>query len=183
SSLSIVVRTAEARDVSQLALLIGYGASAVYPSLAFETLSDLVRHDMVSNETDVGHAHAAYIKAVNKGLLKIMSKMGISTLQSYCGAQTFEAVGLAREFVQRHFAGTTSRLGGAGLEVIAEETLRRHARAYALPNATPRLDAGGNYHYRVQGESHQWHPKTISTLQIATRTARYDTFKEFSRAA
>src|SRR5439155_3161657 len=132
SSLSIVVRTAEARDVSQLALLIGYGASAVYPSLAFETLSDLVRHDMVSNETDVGHAHAAYIKAVNKGLLKIMSKMGISTLQSYCGAQTFEAVGLSRELMRRFFVGTTSRLGGTGrgFDVIADETLRRHARAY-----------------------------------------------------
>jgi glutamate synthase domain-containing protein 2/glutamate synthase domain-containing protein 1/glutamate synthase domain-containing protein 3 len=182
SSVSIVVKTGEARDVSQIALLISYGASAVYPWLAFETLTDLVRRESVPH-SDSTHAHAAYIKAMNKGLLKIMSKMGISTLQSYCGAQTFEAVGLSRELVQRHFAGTSSRLGGVGLDVIADETSRRHARAYGLTTSSLRLDDGGNYHYRVQGESHQWNPRTISTLQMATRSARYDTFKEFSRAA
>jgi glutamate synthase domain-containing protein 2/glutamate synthase domain-containing protein 1/glutamate synthase domain-containing protein 3 len=184
SSVSIVVHTGEARDVTQIALLISYGASAVYPSLAFETITDLVRREDVPH-SDLEHAHAAYIKAVNKGLLKIMSKMGISTLQSYCGAQTFEAVGLSRELVQRHFAGTASRLGGVGggLDVIADETCRRHARAYDLPTSSLRLDVGGNYHYRVQGESHQWNPRTIATLQMATRSARYDTFKEFSRAA
>jgi glutamate synthase (NADPH/NADH) large chain len=183
SSVSIVVHTGEARDVSQIALLISYGAGAVYPSLALETLTDLVRRDAVPRATDEAHAHAAYIKAVNKGLLKIMSKMGISTLQSYCGAQTFEAVGLSRELVQRHFTGTTSRLGGVGLDVIADETLLRHGRAHDRPASTLRLDDAGNFHYRVQGESHQWNPRTIATLQIATRSARYDTFKEFSRAA
>ncbi|MEX2151933.1 MAG: glutamate synthase large subunit [Gemmatimonadaceae bacterium] len=183
SQVSIVVHTGEARDVSQIALLISYGASAVYPALAFETITDLARRDTVAHVSDPALAHAAYIKAVNKGLLKIMSKMGISTAQSYCGAQTFEAIGLSRELVERHFAGTSSRLGGVGLDVIAGETLRRHARAYAPRTSSLRPDAGGNYHYRVQGESHQWNPRTISTLQIATRSGRYDTFKEFTRAA
>ena len=182
SAASIVVQTGEARDVSQIALLVSYGASAVYPALAFDTITDLVTRDAVPNESDSAHAHAAYIKAVNKGLLKIMSKMGISTLQSYCGAQTFEAVGLSHDLVQRHFAGTPSRLGGVGLDVIAGETLRRHAQAYGTPS-NGRLDVGGNYHYRIQGEAHLWNPRTISTLQHATRTARYDTFKEFSRFA
>jgi len=179
---SIVVRACEARDVSQIALLVSYGASAVYPSLAFETLTDLAQRDSGPQAADTTQAHAAYIKAVNKGLLKIMSKMGISTVQSYCGAQTFEAVGLSAGLVEQHFTGTSSRLGGVGLDVIAHETLRRHARAY-LPTSSLRLDTGGNYHYRVEGESHQWNPHTIATLQRATRTARYDTFKEFSRAA
>ena len=180
---SIVLQTSEARDVSQIALLISYGASAVYPVLAFETITDLVRRDAVPNEADPAHAHAAYIKAVNKGLLKIMSKMGISTLQSYCGAQTFEAVGLSHDLVQRHFTGTSSRLGGVDLDVIADETLRRHTHAYGTPSSSRRLDVGGNYHYRIQGEAHLWNPRTISTLQHATRSARYDTFKEFSRVA
>ncbi|MGH7711807.1 MAG: glutamate synthase large subunit, partial [Gemmatimonadaceae bacterium] len=183
SAVSIVVQTGEARDVSQIALLISYGASAVYPALAFETIADLVQCDAVPNEADPAHAQAAYIKAVNKGLLKIMSKMGISTLQSYCGAQTFEAVGLSHELVQRHFTGTPSRLGGVGLDVITDETLRRHAQAYSARVMSKRLDLGGNYHYRIQGEAHLWNPRTIATLQHATRTARYDTFKEFSRVA
>ena len=183
SALSIVVQTGEARDVSQIALLISYGASAVYPELAFDTLTDLVRRDTIPNEADPVHARAAYIKAVNKGLLKIMSKMGISTLQSYCGAQTFEAIGLSRELVHRHFTGTPSRLGGVDLDVIADETLRRHVQAYGTRLANKRLDVGGAYHYRIQGDAHLWNPRTISTLQHAARTARYDTFKEFSRIA
>ncbi|MGQ0640386.1 MAG: glutamate synthase large subunit, partial [Gemmatimonadaceae bacterium] len=183
SAVSIVLQTNEARDVSQIALLISYGASAVYPTLAFETIADLVRCAAVPNEIDPTHAQAVYVKAVNKGLLKIMSKMGISTLQSYCGAQTYEAVGLSQELVQRHFTGTPSLLGGVDLDVIADETLRRHAHAYRTPASNKRLDMGGNYHYRIQGEAHLWNPRTISTLQHATRTARYDTFKEFSRVA
>jgi glutamate synthase (NADPH/NADH) large chain len=182
SRVSIVISTAEARDVSQIALLIGYGASAVHPSLAFDSITQLSQRDDLPRATNEEHAHADYVKAVNKGLLKIMSKMGISTVQSYCGAQTFEAVGLSRQLVERHFTGTSSKLGGVGLDVIAAETLWRHARAVASP-APDRPEAGGVFHYRVQGESHQWNPRTISTLQIATRTGRYDTFKEFSRAA
>jgi glutamate synthase domain-containing protein 2/glutamate synthase domain-containing protein 1/glutamate synthase domain-containing protein 3 len=183
SRVSIVVHTDEARDVSQLALLISYGASAVYPSLAFDTVADLARRDAIPPADDPTHAHAAYIKALNKGLLKIMSKMGISTLQSYCGAQTFEAVGLSRDLVQRHFEGTSSRIDGVGLGVIAAETLRRHAQAYRSSTSELRLDVGGNYQYRVQGESHHWNPRTIATLQSATRSGRYATFKEFSHAA
>ncbi len=181
SSVSIVVRSGEARDVSQIALLLGYGASAVYPWLAFATLDDLGRHD--DTPRTAGSPAVAYTKAVNKGLLKIMSKMGISTMQSYSGAQTFEAVGLSRELVQRHFTGTSSRLGGVGLDVIAGETLARHARASGDTSQALRLDDGGSYHYRVQGERHQWNPRTIATLQLATRSARYDTFKEFTGAA
>ena len=183
SAVSIIVRTGEARDVTQIALLISYGASAVYPALAFDTITDLVRHGALPNETDPAHARAVYVKAVNKGLLKIMSKMGISTLQSYCGAQTFEAVGLSQELVQRHFTGTPSPLGGVGLDVIADETLTRHARAYGTLPSSRRLDLGGNYHYRIEGEAHLWNPRTIATLQHATRTASYDTFKDFSRVA
>jgi glutamate synthase (NADPH) large chain len=183
SRVSIVVRACEARDVSQIALLVSYGASAVYPSLAFESITDLVRRENVPHVADPTQAHAAYIKAVNKGLLKIMSKMGISTVQSYCGAQTFEAVGLSAGLVEQHFGGTSTRLGGVDLDVIAGETLRRHASAFGITTAPRRLDDGGNHHYRVEGESHQWNPHTIATLQRATRAGRYDTFKEFSRAA
>ena len=197
SRASIVVRTGEARDVSQVALLIGYGASAVHPWLAVEIIADLARRDAITGGNDAEPAQALYVKAVNKGLLKIMSKMGISTIQSYCGAQRFEALGLSHELVEQHFTGTASRLGGVGLDVIADETLRRHARAYGQGtwdgghgtaeaghrSASARLDAAGQYHYRSGGESHQWNPSTIASLQIAARTGRYETFKEFSRAA
>ena len=179
SGVSIVVETCEAREVSHLALLISYGASAVYPKGAFETIADLTRHDDLGAGVDAAQARANYVKAIGKGLLKIMSKMGIATLQSYCGAQTFEAVGLSREIVDRHFTGTISPLGGAGPDAIAEETLRRHSDAFGA-GLPPRLDGGGNYHFRIQGESHQWNPQTIATLQRAARTARYDTYKEFS---
>ncbi len=180
SGASIVMRTGEARDVAQLALLLGFGASAVYPALALDTIDTLVRRQDVAGEAE--HARAAYVKAANKGLLKIMSKLGISALSSYCGAQAFEIVGLARELVAGHFPGTPTRCGDVGLDVIAAATNQRHARAYASA-APDRLDAGGAYHYRVTGEAHQWNPRTIATLQHATRSARYDTFKEFSRAA
>lgn len=183
SRVSLLVHTGEARDVSQFALLISYGASAVYPSLGFDTVIELAHRDSIPSEEDLKHAHAEYIKALNKGLLKIMSKMGISTLQSYCGAQTFEALGLSPDLVGRYFGGTSSRIGGVGLDIIAEETLRRHAQAYRPQTVTPRLDTGGNFHYRVDGESHHWNPQTIATLQHATRSGRYTTFKEFSRAA
>ncbi len=180
SSASIVVRTGEARDVSQIALLIGFGASAVHPWLAFDSITDLVTRGLTT-DGDVAHAHAAYIKAVGKGLLKIMSKMGISTLQSYCGAQIFEAIGLARDLVERHFNGTAARLGGLGLDVIAGESLARHTSAFQPERA--RLENGGTYHFRIQGEAHAWNPKTIAALQHATKSGNATTFAEFSAAA
>ncbi|MFL5481185.1 MAG: glutamate synthase large subunit [Gemmatimonadaceae bacterium] len=168
---SLIVETGEAREVSHIALLMSYGASAVHPYLALETV------ELLSGS----HAAEHYIKAVGKGLLKIMSKMGISTLQSYCGAQLWEAVGLHSELVQKHFTGTPSRVGGIGLDLIADETLRRHAAAF--DETAMRLDAGGEYQYRIQGEHHNWNPLTISKLQHATRTDSYSTFKEFSTLA
>ncbi len=170
---SLIAETGEAREVSHLALLIAYGASAVYPYLALETVAAIARTG----------GEERYVNALGKGLLKIMSKMGISTLQSYCGAQSWEAVGLNVAFVNRHFAGTPSRIGGIGMDLIAEETLRRHADAFENNSGVTRLDPGGEYQYRAQGEHHNWNPMTIATLQHATRSDNYSTFKEFSRLA
>jgi len=170
---SIIAQTGEAREVSHLALLIAYGASAVHPYLALETVAAMPRPG----------GEERYVAALGKGLLKIMSKMGISTLHSYCGSQPWEAVGLNAALVDRHFAGTSSRVGGIGLDLIAEETLRRHAQAFESLSAGTRLDPGGEYQYRVQGEHHNWNPMTIATLQHATRGDSYSTFKEFSRLA
>jgi glutamate synthase domain-containing protein 2/glutamate synthase domain-containing protein 1/glutamate synthase domain-containing protein 3 len=180
----LVVDTGEARDVSQIALLIGYGAAAVCPYLAFETLDMMASEGLVS--VDATHARKAYKKAVSKGLLKVLSKMGISTLQSYCGAQIFEAVGLDASVIREHFTGTSSRIGGIGIEVIAEETLRRHAAAFGTnlaAGAATRLDAGGDYHYRIGDEHHNWNPQTIAALQHSVRSGSYETFREFSRMA
>src|SRR6266853_742133 len=195
---SIVAETGEAREVSHLALLIAYGASAVHPYVALETVAAIARPEAASSENKP-HGIAAqerYVKALGKGMLKIMSKMGISTLQSYCGAQLWEAVGLSGALVDRHFAGTPSRVGGIDMDLIAEETLRRHRfafeDAFALESASvtsddaslfPRLDPGGEYQYRVQGEHHNWNPMTIAKLQHATRGDSYSTFKEFSALA
>jgi len=181
SRVSLVVETGEAREVSHFALLVGYGAGAVHPYLAFETLAGMLRERALAGVESEERARAAYVKAVGKGLLKILSKMGISTLQSYCGAQICEAVGLERALVDRHFTGTASRIGGVGLEVLGEETLRRHASAFRAPAAEQRLEFGGEYHFRIQGEHHNWNPLTIATLQHATRGGSYATFKEFSR--
>ncbi len=183
SRVSIIVQTGEARDVSQFALLIGYGATAVYPSLALSSVAEMATRGLNALRKDPADAQASYLNALNKGLLKVMSKMGISTLQSYCGAQTFEAIGLARDLVERHFTGTPSRFSGAGLEHIAAQTLLRHSRAYHSPEPRIRLEDGGNYHYRVEGELHSWDPYTISKLQHATASGRYETFKEFSIAS
>ncbi|MEP7000952.1 MAG: glutamate synthase central domain-containing protein, partial [bacterium] len=179
----LVVDTGEARDVSQVALLIAFGAGAVCPYLAFETLGAMVHDGELSGVKDEAKARASYTKAVGKGLLKVLSKMGISTLQSYCGAQICEAVGLDASLVARHFTGTSSRIGGIGLEEVAEETLQRHAFGFGEVEPALALDSGSTYHYRVDGEQHNWNPRTIAALQHATRSGSATTYREFSRLA
>jgi len=179
TKVGLVVETGEAREVHHFALLAAYGAEAVNPYLAFDTLSALCPDlpDLTEYE-----AHKRYVKAVSKGLLKVMSKMGISTYQSYCGAQIFNAIGLAEPFLDRYFTGTTSTTEGAGLPEISEETLRRHRIAFGnAPIYRDALDIGGEYAYRIRGEAHTWTPATISKLQHATRTNSPELYAEFSR--
>jgi len=177
----LVIETGDAREVHHMCLLIGYGAGAVNPWVAFETIDDLIRQGLLPG-VDRKTAVKNYIKALNKGILKVMAKMGISTLQSYCGAQIFEAIGLDRAVVDRYFTGTASRVGGVALDVIAEEVRRRHARAYPeRPVDEPDLEWGGEYQWRRDGEHHMVNPDMIARLQHATRSDSYAAFKEFSR--
>jgi glutamate synthase (NADPH/NADH) large chain len=181
TSSGLVVETGAVREVHQFAVLAGYGAEAVNPYLAFETLSKL--RPKLPEEISEEDLHWRYIKAVDKGLLKIMSKMGISTYQSYCGAQIFDAVGLSSEFVEKYFTGTATTVEGAGLQEVAEEAVRWHRHAYGnAPIYRDALDVGGDYALRVRGEHHAWTPHTISKLQHATRSKDFSTFQEFSRA-
>ena len=181
---SIVVETAEARETAHFALLVSYGASAVHPYLALETIADMARRGDLGEMRDPAAAASNYVKAVEKGLLKILSKMGISTLQSFCGAQICEVIGLDHRLVDRHFSGTSSPVGGVGLDAIAAETLERHTAAFGATTASREiLDFGGEYHYRIQGEHHAWNPATIAKLQHATRGNSYATYREFSRLA
>jgi glutamate synthase (ferredoxin) len=177
----LIVETGDAREVHHVALLIGYGAGAVNPWVAFESLDDMIREGLL---TDLDHKTAVknYIKALNKGILKVMSKMGISTLQSYCGAQIFEAIGVNLDVVDRYFAGTASRLSGIGLDVIAEEVRRRHAHAFPDRQVgAPDLDWGGEYQWRRDGEYHLFNPDTVYKLQHATRAGQYKVFKEYTK--
>ena len=177
----LVVECGDAREVHHVCLLLGYGARVVNPYLAFETLDDMIRQGMLT-DVDHGEAVARYINALNKGVLKVMSKMGISTLQSYCGAQIFEAIGLSRAFVDRYFTHTTSRVSGAGMEVIAEEVRRRHERAFGRhPAGTVELEEGGEYQWRRDGEYHLFNPETVFTLQHATQSGQYEVFKDYAR--
>ncbi len=172
----LVVETGEAREVHHLAVLAGFGAEAVNPYLAFDTISAL-DHGLSEEE-----AHKRYIKAVSKGLLKVMSKMGISTYQSYCGAQIFNAVGLTEDFLNEYFTGTTSTIEGSGLAEIAEESVRRHRQAYGdAPIYRNALDVGGEYAYRLRGENHAWTPESISKLQHATRTNNPETYRDYAK--
>ena len=174
TSTGLVVATGSAREVHHFALLAGYGAEAVFPWLAYETIATMT--------DDAYEANKKFIKAIGKGMYKVMSKMGISTYQSYCGAQIFEAIGLNSAFINAYFTGTTSNIEGIGLDEVAEETLRLHNAAFGndpvLANA---LDAGGEYAFRVRGEQHMWTPESISKLQNATRTNKYETFKEYAK--
>ncbi len=166
TEVGLILETGEPRDTHHFACLIGYGAGVVNPYLVFETYHDLELGGSLPDGLDAETASAKFITAVNKGLLKIFSKMGISTVQSYCGAQIFEALGLSHQLVDRYFTGTSSRIQGIGMREIAEESLRRHQVGYALVPVRM-LDVGGDVHYRIQGEHHAWNPKTIATLQHA----------------
>ena len=179
TEVGLILETGEPRDVHHFASLIGYGAGTINPYLVFESLVDMERDGYLPEGVDAATAEVKFIKAINKGLLKIFSKMGISTVQSYCGAQIFEAIGLNRALVDRYFTGTPSRIEGIGIREIGEETLRRHALAYE-PAPIRQLDFGGEVHYRVQGEYHNWNPETIYKLQHATRANDPKTFAEFS---
>jgi glutamate synthase (ferredoxin) len=177
----IVVESGEPREVHHFAMLLGYGAGAVNPYLALDTVADLCRRGVLG-ELDAEHAVKNYVKAAVKGVVKVISKMGISTIQSYRGAQIFEAIGLSREVVDRYFTWTASRVGGVGLDVLAEEARMRHERAFPeRPTDGRVLDAGGQYQYRRDGEYHLFNPETIHRLQYACRTGNYQVFKEYSR--
>ena len=168
SEAGIVLETGEAREVMHFCLLCGYGAKAINPYLAFEAIRKLHAEGRFPENTELDELNDHYISALKKGILKTMSKMGISTLRSYHGAQQFEAVGLAREVVDRYFTGTPSRIGGVGLDVIAREALARHRDAFGPRDpAALELDFGGEYHYRLDGERHLWNPTTITKLQHA----------------
>ncbi|MEI7866431.1 MAG: glutamate synthase large subunit [Candidatus Methylumidiphilus sp.] len=180
TKVGLVVECGEAREVHHFAVLAGYGAEAINPYLAFDTLSHM--RATLPEKLSEDEIHKRYIKAVSKGLLKIMSKMGISTYQSYCGAQIFNAIGLAQDFLDLYFTGASSTTGGAGLPEIAEETVRRHRLAFSdAPIYRNALDAGGEYAYRVRGENHMWTPETISKLQHATRANDAKTYAEYAR--
>ena len=177
---ALVVESGDAREVHHVALLIGYGAGAVNPYLAFETLDDMIQQRVLEGLT---HERAVinYIKALNKGILKVMSKMGISTLQSYCGAQIFEAIGLDGALVDRYFTSTASRIGGADIEVIAREVRERHRRAFPRRNLlAAELETGGEYKWRRDGELHLFNPETVQKLQHATRTGQYSIYKDYT---
>jgi glutamate synthase domain-containing protein 2/glutamate synthase domain-containing protein 1/glutamate synthase domain-containing protein 3 len=181
--IGIIVETGEAREVHHFSLLVGYGAGAVNPYLAFETIDDLVTSGGYPGLKDPETARKKYVKALDKGLLKVMSKMGISTVQSYHGAQIFEAIGLSPEVVDRYFTGTASRISGIDLDVIAEECRRRHEKAYPRTiQSNALLDLGGQYHFRAQGERHLWNPTTIAKLQHAVRAEDAKSYEEYAAA-
>ena len=180
TSSGLVVETGSAREVHHFALLAGYGAEAVHPYLAFETILDM--DQWAPGDKAYKEACKRYIKAVSKGLLKVMSKMGISTYQSYCGAQIFEAVGLNEAFVKKYFTGTSSNVQGIDLTEVAEEAVRLHRLAYSdAPLYRTALDAGGEYAFRVRGEEHVWTPESIAKLQYATRANSYGTYREYAK--
>jgi glutamate synthase (NADPH) large chain len=182
TQVGLLVEAGDVREVHHVALLVGYGAAAVNPYLAMESVEDLVRAGSIPGVT-AEQAVGNLIKALGKGVLKVMSKMGISTVASYRGAQVFEALGLSQELVDRYFTGTVSQLGGVGLDVIAAETAARHAAAYPpdgvrLPHR--KLEVGGEYQWRREGEPHLFDPETVFRLQHSTRSRRYDIFKQYT---
>jgi glutamate synthase (NADPH/NADH) large chain len=180
----LIVEAGDAREVHHMALLIGYGAGAINPYLAFESIEDLIAEGMHGmGDLDPGQAIRSYIKASNKGVLKVMSKMGVSTVASYTGAQIFEAIGLGDELVDKYFSGTISQLGGIGLDEIAQEVAARHAVANPKrpeERAHRKLELGGEYQWRREGAPHLFNPETVYKLQHSTRSGRYDVFKDYT---
>ena len=178
--IGLILESGEPREVHHFAVLIGYGIGAVNPYLAFESLGDLIGKGHLP-EMEHKKAVKNFIKAVSKGLTKTMAKMGISTVQSYCGAQVFEAIGLNKEFVEEYFTGTASRIGGIGIDVVAKEMSKRHHNAFPdRPVKRPDLEWGGEYQWRRDGEYHLFNPNTVFKLQHATRSGQYKIFKEYT---
>ena len=176
----LLIETGEARQVHHMALLLGYGAGAINPYLAFETIDDMIRNKLLE---DIDHPTAVknYIAALSKGIIKVISKMGISTIQSYRGAQIFEAIGLNKDFVDQYFTWTPSRIGGIGIDVVTEEVLKRHRKAYPERHAmTEELESGGYLQWRRDGEYHLFNPETVFKLQHATQTGQFKVFKEYT---
>ena len=177
----IVVESGEPREVMHFCLLVGYGAGAINPYLAYATMAGMIHDGRISDSSEE-EAVEHFIKALGKSLIKVASKMGISTVQSYRGAQIFEAIGLSREVVDKYFTWTASRVGGVGLDVIARESMNRHKSAYlADPNLDGELDAGGQYQWRRRGEFHMYNPNTIAKLQHSVRSGNYKLFKDYTR--
>ncbi len=182
TQVGLLIEAGDVREVHHVALLIGYGAAAVNPYLAMESVEDLARDRFYVKE-EPEQAVANLVRSLGKGVLKVMSKMGVSTVASYTGAQIFEALGLSQELVDRYFTGTTSKLGGIGLDVIAEEVARRHRVAYPVGGIAPAhrsLEIGGEYQWRREGELHLFDPETVFRLQHATRAGKYDVFKQYT---
>jgi glutamate synthase (NADPH/NADH) large chain len=185
TQVGLIVETGDVREVHHVALLIGYGAAAVNPYLAMESAEDLALSGVFLEQVEPTVAVRNLVKALGKGVLKVMSKMGVSTVASYTGAQIFEALGLDQDLVDRYFTGTSSKLGGVGLDVIAEEVRRRHIVAYptrGIGTEHRHLDVGGEYQWRRGGEPHLFDPDTVFRLQHSTRAGRYDIFKQYTKA-
>jgi glutamate synthase domain-containing protein 2/glutamate synthase domain-containing protein 1/glutamate synthase domain-containing protein 3 len=183
TKVSIVVETGEARELHHLAVLIGYGANAVNPYLVYETIEAMLKDEKFNLTMTFEEAEKNFLKACHKGLYKIISKMGISTIQSYCGAQIFEAVGLGHELIDKYFTATPSRIGGINIDTVAQEALMRHEKGFpAFPAQDGMLDEGGEYAWRVEAEYHQLNPTTIALLQHAVRSGNFQVFKQYSKA-
>ncbi|ATW28798.1 glutamate synthase subunit alpha [Candidatus Formimonas warabiya] len=181
TKVDLIIETGEARDTFHMALLLGYGATAVYPYMALETINHLVKNQLYLKNITVEKASMNYVRSLGYGIRKITSKMGISTLRSFNGAQIFEVIGLNEELVKEYFAGTPCRLSGLKMDGIAKETLLRHHQAFEINVGTQRLAVGGDIHYRKNNEAHLFRPDTIAKLQHACRTQDYHLFKEYSR--
>ncbi|MCQ0988869.1 glutamate synthase large subunit [Jiella sp. LLJ827] len=178
----LVVESGEPREVHHFACLAGYGAEAINPYLAFDTLLEMHKKGEFPPEVDPNEVVTRYIKSIGKGILKVMSKMGISTYQSYCGAQIFDIVGLKSDFVQHYFTGTATTIEGVGLEEVARESVERHLRAFSDDPVLKRsLEVGGEYVYRMRGESHMWSPDAVATLQHAVRTGSYEKYEDYAK--
>ena len=183
TQVGLIVETGDAREVHHFALLIGYGAGAINPYLALDSLEQVQKDGFIEEGVSVDELQQHYLKAIKKGVVKVMSKMGIFTIHSYRGAQIFEAIGLGRELVDEYFTGTVSRLGGIGLDEVAAEVAARHTEAHPrrpAERAHRKLELGGEYQWRREGDIHLFNPETVFKLQHGTRAKRYDIFQQYT---